>query len=172
MEKTNILFDTEIIKQETKYFLTVVQGEKLSDEELRVECNVNIHDRFNEFEYKYKDYFDNHTLVAKVIECNFRYRKKYVVFDYFNSLVELLNECDYISIYEWNGDLFMDLDYRNSSIRYMFKEVNKQGLTWYADNWNRTDIPVLEKVWNRYIKKVRLSKHGKNSKNTLNSIVK
>lgn len=160
-KKTNVLFDTEIIKQETKYFLTVVQGEKLSNEELREECNISIHDRFNEFEYKFKDYFDNHTLIAKVVECNFRYREKFVVFDYFNLLVELLNECDYISIYELNGDLFIDLSYKSSSIKYMFKEVNKQGLTWYTNNWDRTDIFVFEKVWNRYGKKVRLSKHSK-----------
>lgn len=159
-KKTNVLFDTEIIKNEIKYFSEVVQGLTLTKEELNNEYIGAIQVAWETFEHEYKDYFDNHTLVAKVVECNFRYREKYVVFDYFNLLVELLNECDYISIY-LNGDLFIDLNYKNSSIRYMFKEVNKQGLTWYADNWNRIDIPVLEKVWNRYTKKVRLSKHIK-----------
>lgn len=168
-KKTNVLFDTEIIKQETKYFLTVVQGEKLSDKELKSEYNINIYDRFNEFEYKFKDYFNNHILIAKVVECNFKYKEKFVVFDYFNLFIELLNECDCISIYELNGDLLVEVDYRNSYIKYMFKEVNKQGMNWYADNWDRIDIPVLEKVWNRYTKKVRLSKH---SKNALDSIAK
>lgn len=161
-----ILFDTNIIRNEVKYFSEVVQGLTLTKEELHNEYIGAIQVAWETFEHDYKDYFDNRLCVVKVVASNVE-TIEYEVVDCFNKLtrdllgydVDFNYEKDNISINELNGNLFIDVDYDNICIRYILKEINSKGQRWYANNWDVPNKKPLEHIYEKYSKRVRLSSH-------------
>lgn len=105
---------------------------------------------WNDFEKEFRKFMKDKQLVlfGNIGQWFGTYQGGFVIND-FSQLIEALEDCDYIKVYDKNGHLYLNASHHDGTHYFEIKELTKRG-TIYHEN-NEDDFEVVEKLFSNNI---------------------